>query len=129
MKKSWRNVVGLGARAAMIALAVTGMAASCVGGTGGGDESDPVDPPGPVDGDPTKWNPNGETGECNVDALLKAPSYASKVKALLTGMPLEAEELDAVVADPDALPGLIDGWLETDGARQMFERFFMTAFQ
>lgn len=79
--------------------------------------------------DPTNWNPSGQTGECNVDALLSPYSYAAKVKTLLTALPLDDAELAQVEDDPDALPDMIDGWLETPEARQVLERFFMTAFQ
>lgn len=79
--------------------------------------------------DPTSWNPSGETGECNVDALLSPYSYAAKVKTLLTGLPLDDAELAQVEDDPEALRDMIDGWIETPEARHVLERFFMTAFQ
>ncbi|MEZ4441884.1 MAG: hypothetical protein R3B72_22480 [Polyangiaceae bacterium] len=128
MRKTFRRMVGSGTRAALAALALGSMAASCVV-SDGSKQDDPPDPPGPIDGDPTKWNPSGVTGECNVDALLKPFSYGAKVKALLTGVPLEEQELAAIQDDPGALAGLIDGWLASDLGRENFERFFMTAFQ
>lgn len=78
---------------------------------------------------PNDWDPSGKDGECNFDALLQPYSYGAKVKTLLTSLPLEDAELSALEADPAALGGLIDTWLEAPESRAILERFFMTAFQ
>lgn len=56
-------------------------------------------------------------------------TYVAKVKNLLTGLPPSAEELDAVVKDPSALKGLIDGWLATPQADEKLLDFFPNSFQ
>ena len=91
--------------------------------------SPPIDPTEPDDGKPANWDPSKPTGECNVDALLQPFSYGAKVKTLITGLPLDNEELQALNADPAALQEQIDGWLQTPEADAVLERFFMTAFQ
>lgn len=55
--------------------------------------------------------------------------YTSKVKNLLTGLPTTSGELDAVAANPAALQGLIDGWLQLPSAEQKLLKFFGNAFQ
>lgn len=87
---------------------------------GGGDPTDPT----PVD-----WKPGGDTGECNVDALLQPYAYGAKVKTLLTGLPLDQAELAELTQDPDALKSMIEGWLLLPEAQPVLERFFMLAFQ
>jgi hypothetical protein len=108
--------------AALTALALT-LAMACQSG------DDPTPPNGPADGQTTAWDPSGNAGECNVDALLSPYSYGAKVKTLLTGLPLEDAELQQLVDDPESLKGLIDEWLALPESAAMFERFFMTAFQ
>lgn len=98
-------------------------------GTDGPDVDDPIDGPGSKD---TAWDPSGTTGECNVDALLSVESYATKVKGLLTGLPLSEVDLATLrdAADPQAeLATMIDGWIQTPEAEEVLMRFFMTAFQ
>lgn len=87
------------------------------------------DEPSPTDVTPTGWNPSGETGECNVDALLSPAAYGTKAKTLLTGLPLEDAELKELSEDPAALKSMIEGWLAQPEAAPVLERFFMTAFQ
>jgi hypothetical protein len=59
--------------------------------------------------------------------------YVPKVKALLTGLPATDDEVQRVIADPNALPLLIDGWMTNEPTRSLFEErmtdFFRTAFQ
>jgi hypothetical protein len=56
--------------------------------------------------------------------------HAAKVKQLLTGLPLGADELAKLVADgPGALPGLIDGWMALPQWRERTLGFFRQAFQ
>jgi hypothetical protein len=56
-------------------------------------------------------------------------SYVSKVKNLLTGLPVTAAELSAVQKDPTALAGMIDGWLALPTADTKMISFFANAFQ
>lgn len=120
--KTWHSQLRNSSRA----LALCVLAASC---SGGDDQEAGRSPTGPNGGNGTTWKPSGNAGECNVDALLKPHSYGSKVKALLTGYALEDAELKQLQSDPESLGSLIDGWIASDGARAMLERFFMTAFQ
>jgi hypothetical protein len=60
---------------------------------------------------------------------ISARAYASKVKDLLTGLPLDDQELQAVAADPRALRPLIDGWMEQPAFRDKMLEFFKKAFQ
>ena len=114
------------ARAAATTLTLSMLATSCADNatTAKGGSSKTTQ-----EGDPKSWTPSGTTGECNLDALLQPYSYVSKVKTLLTGEAVEESELAAVEKDPNALEGLIDVWVQSDAARDMLVRFFMTAFQ
>lgn len=56
-------------------------------------------------------------------------AYASKVKDLLTGMPLTDAELQAVTANPQALRNLIDVWMSNLAFRDRMFDFFKKAFQ
>lgn len=56
-------------------------------------------------------------------------SYTSKVKNLLVGLPVTDAEVQAVVADPAALRGLIDGWMELPQFKEKMVGFFRNAFQ
>src|SRR5688572_30535757 len=115
------------ARAALLgALAMATAAASCKDGPG---EESTQDPPSPTDTTPSTWDPSGDAGECNVDALLEPYSYGSKVKTLLTGLPLDDAELKALEQDPSQLKSMIQGWLALPEADTTLTRFFMTAFQ
>ncbi|MEL6188439.1 MAG: hypothetical protein AAFU79_27765, partial [Myxococcota bacterium] len=105
-------------------------AAGCAG------ESSPSEtPPAQVDdvpdpsGTPVQQVGAGEATQCDL-AQLDAPRvYGHKVKTLLTGLPLTAEELTRLESQPDALRGLIDTWMETESFRTVLLRFFQTAFQ
>lgn len=56
-------------------------------------------------------------------------AYTAKVKNLLTGQALTEAELQAVQADPNKLPELIDTWLNTPEAETKLLAFFQQAFQ
>src|SRR5436305_5442418 len=56
-------------------------------------------------------------------------AYASKVKDLLTGLPRDDGELQAVSANPQALRGLIDTWMTNVAFRDKMLQFFKNAFQ
>jgi len=71
---------------------------------------------------------NGGTPQPPFEAV--APqSYVAKVKYLLTGLPVTNDELIAVNANPDALGGLVDTWLELPQADTKLLQFFGDAFQ
>ena len=55
--------------------------------------------------------------------------YAAKIKTLLTGLGLTADELDAISGNPAALRAQIDRWIDTPQAEEKLRRFFQTAFQ
>ncbi len=55
--------------------------------------------------------------------------YVAKVKNVLVGLPPTDEEVKAVVADPGALAGLIDGWMKLPQYETKMLRFFQLAFQ
>lgn len=118
---NWRRV---SRGAGMMALTL-GLAASCQSG----DATDPTKGKGPDDGAKPTFEPSGEVGECNVDALLSPYSYGAKVKTLLTGLPLTEAELATLNEDPAALPTLIDTWLAMPEAETLLLSFFRTAFQ
>ncbi len=56
-------------------------------------------------------------------------TYVAKVKNLLLGLPPTDDEVQQVVADPGALPGLIDGWMMRPEYTEKMMRFFQLAFQ
>lgn len=84
---------------------------------------------GASDGEPVDWEPDGEGTECNIETLLPPESYGTKVKTLLTGLPLTDAELVSLRDDPESLPDLIDTWVAAPESDAVFERFFRTAFQ
>ncbi len=86
----------------------------------------PVDPPPTL---PVGTTPIGRPEECEVDQLDKPEVYGTKIKSTLTGLALTSDELATLRDDPDALAGMIDGWLATPQADDVFRHFFMTAFQ
>ncbi|HUJ61852.1 MAG TPA: hypothetical protein VLX92_25280 [Kofleriaceae bacterium] len=55
--------------------------------------------------------------------------YVAKVKNILVGLPPTDAEVQAVVADPTALPGLVTGWIALPQYTQKMQKFFELAFQ
>ena len=55
--------------------------------------------------------------------------YVAKVKNILVGLPPTDAEVAAVVANPTALGGLIDGWMTTPEYQAKMMVFFELAFQ
>jgi hypothetical protein len=55
--------------------------------------------------------------------------YVAKVKNVLVGLPPTDDEEKAVTADPNALKGLIDGWIALPQYRDKMLTFFQLAFQ
>ncbi|MDB4946716.1 MAG: hypothetical protein JWP97_6250 [Labilithrix sp.] len=79
---------------------------------------------------------NVDGGDNDTDSGLDFPFepvgpsvYVPKVKNLLTGLPPTAAELSAVLADPNALKGLIDTWLATPEGQAKLGTFLGLAFQ
>jgi hypothetical protein len=56
-------------------------------------------------------------------------TYVAKVKNILVGLPPTADEIAAVEADPTALPGLVDTWMQLPEYQQKMLVFFQLAFQ
>jgi hypothetical protein len=55
--------------------------------------------------------------------------YVAKVKNILVGQPPSDDEIAQVTADPNALGGLIDGWMKLPEYQQKMLVFFELAFQ
>ncbi len=55
--------------------------------------------------------------------------YVPKVKSLLTGLAATDAEVNAVVASPNAIRGLIDQWMEEPSFKVRMLDFFRNAFQ
>jgi hypothetical protein len=55
--------------------------------------------------------------------------YVAKVKNILVGQPPTDAEIAAVNADPNALGGLVDGWMQTPEYQAKMLVFFELAFQ
>jgi hypothetical protein len=100
-------------------LLLAALAASCVGTTNDGG----LEPPAP------SMPPGTGPAPTLPYAALPPRAYAAKVKDLLTGLPLQDDELAAVTADPQALRRLIDGWMEQPTFRSKMLDFFKKAFQ
>jgi hypothetical protein len=56
-------------------------------------------------------------------------SYVTRVKNLMTGLAPTDDEVQAVVADPNALRGLVDQWMELPQFHDKMLDFFRNAFQ
>ena len=66
------------------------------------------DPAGPT------TMPGASEVEPTYPLLQDARAHAARASLALRGLRPSAEELAAVEADPNALPALVDAWLETD---------------
>lgn len=55
--------------------------------------------------------------------------YGSKVKNLLTGLPLTEAELGQLTANPQTMPMLVDAWMATPQWKEGMLDFFRQAFQ
>jgi hypothetical protein len=55
--------------------------------------------------------------------------YVAKVKNILVGLPPTDDEIAAVTADPSALGGLVDGWMQQPEYQAKMMVFFELAFQ
>lgn len=85
--------------------------------------TDPGDPPFPVD------NTRPALSSCDSFEPSTPFVYAAKIKTLLTGLGLTAEELDALEANPAALRSQVQAWFEMPQADAKLQRFFQTGFQ
>ena len=110
----WRSFnVGLVLSSALAALVACGSSDS---GAPTAPSSGPVDP---------------ATGTAAPLPVETAPPsvYVAKVKNILVGLPPTDAEVQAVIADPNALAGLIDGWMQLPQYQTKMLRFFQLAFQ
>ncbi len=86
--------------------------------------------------------PHGSPGDAGADGSDPGPpgqgapfeavgpaTYVPKVKNLMTGLAATNEEVAAVVADPNALRGLVDGWMALPEFQGRMLDFFRNAFQ
>ncbi len=108
----------------LLALGIVG----CDGLIGSGDDlgNDPSNPGGP---DFPVDTTRPELASCDSFEPAAPFVYAAKIKTLLTGLGLTAEELDALTADPNVLRTQIESWLDMPQADEKLRRFFQTAFQ
>jgi hypothetical protein len=86
-----------------------------------------------VDGGPfagsLDWSRGDPVEKCEIDQLLSGPTYGTKVKNLLTGLPLDESEFVTMRDTPDLLPELIDTWVDMPEAKTILRQFLATAFQ
>lgn len=78
--------------------------------------------PGPSDGS------DGSGGAAAFEPLPPAV-YGTKVKNVLVGQPITSDELAALTRDPQALAGLIDGWMALPQWKTRMFGFLQQAFQ
>ena len=115
-----RRMRVFGARQLQSALVwAAGLAAAGVIGCGGGNHQSTTTPD-PDAGTTTPPPPFQADGPF---------TYVAKVKNLLLGLPPTDDEVQRVVSDPSALPGLIDGWMQRPEYADKMKRFFELAFQ
>ncbi len=107
-----------------LALALALALAGCFSQIGPSREPASLPPPDAVMPDPNRPGPPPLPFQ-----PLPSAAYVTKVKNLLTGLPVMDDELKAVTADPAALRGLVDGWIETPAFRAKMLQFFKQAFQ
>ena len=107
----------------VVLLALSMVATASCRGSIGGDKGG-----GPIAGNTDPRGGPGPTPPPPYEAI-SARAYASKVKDLLTGLPLDDGELQAVTANPQALRGLIDTWMTNVAFRDKMIDFFKKAFQ
>ncbi len=73
---------------------------------------------------------SGPTYETAIPFVAVSPAvYVAKVKMILVGLPPTDAEVAAVVADPNALGGLVDGWMQLPQYGDKMQVFFELAFQ
>lgn len=92
-------------------------------GAGPGDGSNPGDSDFPVD------STRPELSSCETFEPPAPYVYAAKIKTLLTGMGLTADELAALETDPSVLRTQVGTWFDMPEADQKLQRFFQTGFQ
>lgn len=99
------------------------------GGDDGDDDGDDDDESDDGDDGDEPWEPDNPGGECAVDELVAPHVYVRRVKTLLTGEAPTDEEVATVLADPDALPDLIAGWVETETFRDKLGAYLQVTLQ
>jgi hypothetical protein len=122
----------LASRTLPLAAAILGAALGACGDastnslTGGG----PHGGPGPADAGDTDGAVTDPGGPPAAPFEAVGPAtYVPKVKNLMTGLPATDAEVNAVVADPNALRGLIDQWMALPQFQGRMLDFFRNAFQ
>lgn len=92
---------------------------------------EPPTPPTPpvVPSVPVGTTPGGTATECAIDLLTPPRIYGAKVKTLLTGHGLTAEELVELEDNPSALKDMVGAWFDTPEAKSTLRHFFRMAFQ
>src|SRR5258708_8857357 len=63
------------------------------------------------------------------ETIVPAYVYVAKVKNILTGLAPTTDDVKAVDADPSALRGLIDQWMQLPQYPSKMQTFFELAFQ
>lgn len=91
-------------------------------------------PLAPLFDNPSEAGTGGDAGAPDGDAILPFEAvpphvYVSKVKNLLTGMPVTDEEIQAVTDEPAVLKQLVDVWASTPNGQRKLLEFFTLAFQ
>ena len=113
----------------ILAISLALSAAACSGSSPPpGNGTTPPPPPGGTGG----TGPAPGMGPSQPPPPFEAlPPHAalSKVKSLLTGLPVEPAELEAYLANPRGLAGQIDRWMTTPQFRDRMLTFFQQAFQ
>ncbi|MEL6186025.1 MAG: hypothetical protein AAFU79_15480, partial [Myxococcota bacterium] len=71
----------------------------------------------------------GSGSECSPEDLSLPYAYGAKIKGLLLGEPLSAQELTRLDADPAALEALVETWFDRPDSERALLRFFAMAFQ
>lgn len=112
---------------ALLALAVGGCD-GLIGGGGGNDGPGNGSNPGAEDDFPVD-STRPELANCETFEPVAPYVYAAKIKTLLTGAGLTAEELAELEADPAVLRTHVGTWFDMPQADQKLRRFFQTGFQ
>ena len=76
----------------------------------------------------TTPGPVGSVSPSDFEAL-SPTQYGTKVKALLTGLPLTADEYTALSKSADALDGMVDTWMATPQWQKIMLDYFRKVFQ
>jgi hypothetical protein len=81
------------------------------------------------DGGVTTTTPDAASADAGPFEPIAPAVYVAKLKNVLVGLPPTDDEVKAVTADPNALGGLIDGWMKLPQYDDKMLTFFELAFQ